>query len=235
MLAYLRRHHVGIAALFVALGGTWYAAIQLPANSAGTTQVRAGTVTPARRAPPRAAALGEQAPRVAASWRYPAIESAINAAGQKILSSKVIIVPANAPWVNTGQSIAPGERFWADTRRDGTWSGNPRYFPYSDAKGLLVYPGAYRIDARAQVDSLIGFIGGRPPNVPEVSERVSTRPGGPGGVTNPGFVAVGNSLRDLKPATTGQVWLRNNDNTNYISDVGRQIVKVIVTVPKARG
>jgi hypothetical protein len=27
-----------------------------------------------------------------------------------------------------------------------------------------------------------------------------------------------------------RIWLRNNDNTNYYSDVGRQIVKVILTM-----
>jgi hypothetical protein len=234
MLAYLRRHHIGIVALFVALGGTSYAATQLPANSVGMSQIRAGAVTPAKLSSTVAGALREIAPKAAASWRYPAIDSAISAAGQRVLSSKVIVVPANAPWVDTSLSIASGERLWADTRRDGKWSGNPRYFPYSDANGLPVYPGAYRIDARAQVDSLIGFIGSIPVNVPEVSERVSTRPGGPGGITNPGFVAVGNALRNLEPSTVGLIWLRNNDNTNYYSDVGRQIVKVIVTVPQAR-
>jgi hypothetical protein len=45
----------------------------------------------------------------------------------------------------------------------------------------------------------------------------------------PGFVSVGDTLKDYAPATTGPVWFRNNDNTNYSSDVGEQIVKVIVT------
>jgi hypothetical protein len=43
-MSYLRRHHVGLLALFVALGGTSYAASQLPRNSVGTTQLRAGAV-----------------------------------------------------------------------------------------------------------------------------------------------------------------------------------------------
>jgi hypothetical protein len=57
----------------------------------------------------------------------------------------------------------------------------------------------------------------------------SARPGGPGGITNPGFVAVGDTLENYVPATTGPVWLRNNDNTNSYSDVGHQIVKLIGT------
>ena len=42
---YLGRHHWGIAATFIALGGTAYAATALPPNSVGTTQLRAGAVT----------------------------------------------------------------------------------------------------------------------------------------------------------------------------------------------
>jgi hypothetical protein len=45
MLAYLRRHHIGLLALFVALGGTSYAAAKLPRDSVGTQQLRAGAVT----------------------------------------------------------------------------------------------------------------------------------------------------------------------------------------------
>jgi hypothetical protein len=42
--SYLRRHHVGLLALFVALGGTSYAAAALPRNSVGPKQLRAGAV-----------------------------------------------------------------------------------------------------------------------------------------------------------------------------------------------
>jgi hypothetical protein len=45
MLAYLRRHHIGLLALFVALGGTSYAAAKLPKNSVGSSQIRSGAVT----------------------------------------------------------------------------------------------------------------------------------------------------------------------------------------------
>jgi hypothetical protein len=45
MLAYLRRHHMGLLALFIALGGTSYAAAKLPKNSVGSTQIRSGAVT----------------------------------------------------------------------------------------------------------------------------------------------------------------------------------------------
>ncbi len=229
MLAYLRRHHLAILALFIALGGTSYAATQLPANSVGTRQIRAGAVTPSKLSPALKAQLHTTTPKAKAAWRDPSIATAISAAGQTVLSQKVVTVAADAPWVDTGLSIASGQHVWADTRSDGKWSGNPKYFPYSDANGLPVYPGAYRVDANAQVDSLIGFVGDTPVNTPEVSVSFSARPGGHGGIANPGFVAVGDTLMNFAPTTAGKIWLRNNDNTNYYSDVGRQIVKVILT------
>lgn len=229
MLAYLKRHHLAIVALFVALGGTSYAATQLPANSVGTRQIRPGAVTPAKLSPGLNALLHKAPPKAEAAWRDPAIVAAIGAAGQTVVAQKIVTVAADAPWVDSGLSVSSGGHLWADTHSDGKWSGNPQYFPYSDANGLPVYPGAYRVDASAQVDSLIGFIGSTPVNVPEVSVGLSVPPGGPGGTTNPGFVAVGDTLMNFAPSTAGTIWLRNNDNTNYDSDVGRQIVKVIVT------
>jgi hypothetical protein len=229
VLAYLRRHHVGIIALFIALGGTSYAATQLSANSVGTRQIRPGAVTPAKLSPGLAAQLRKSAPKAQAAWREPAIAALISVAGQTVLAQKTLTVAATSPWVDSGLSVAPGEHLWADTRTDGRWSGNPRYFPYSDANGLPVYPGQYRVDMNAPVESLIGFIGSTPVNAPEVLVGASARPGGPGGIANPGFVAVGDTLKNFAPATTGHVWLRNNDNTNYYSDVGHQIVKLILT------
>lgn len=43
LMTYVRRHHVGLLALFVALGGTAYAA-SLPRDSVGTKQLRHGAV-----------------------------------------------------------------------------------------------------------------------------------------------------------------------------------------------
>src|SRR3954462_12486668 len=44
MQAYARRHHVALLALFVALGGTSYAAIRLPAGSVKTRQLARNAV-----------------------------------------------------------------------------------------------------------------------------------------------------------------------------------------------
>jgi len=74
MLAYLRRHHIGLLALFIALGGTSYAAAKLPKNSVGSSQIRSGAVTQsklqkslqsklAKAAPGPAGAPGAQGPK----------------------------------------------------------------------------------------------------------------------------------------------------------------------------
>jgi len=42
---YIRRHHIALLALFVALGGTSYAAVNLPNGSVGTAQLKQGSVT----------------------------------------------------------------------------------------------------------------------------------------------------------------------------------------------
>src|SRR5215218_7081660 len=47
-LDYLRRHHLALLALFIALGGTSYAAVSLPRNSVGTSQLKASAVTSAK-------------------------------------------------------------------------------------------------------------------------------------------------------------------------------------------
>lgn len=240
MLAYVRRHHIGLMVLFVALGGTSYAATRLPSNSVGSGQIRAGSVTAMKirdgaitaekLSPGLRARLGMTRPSrptpvtgpTRGTWRDPGISAEIGSAGQKIVDQKIVTVEVTAPWVPTGLSITAGEHLWADTRTDGRWSGNPQFFPFSDANGLgpSIYKNCWKIDGNAPVESLIGFIGGSPVNVPE---------GCRGGTADPGFFEAGDTLRNYAPQATGPIWLRNNDNTNHISNVGQQIVKVIVT------
>jgi hypothetical protein len=43
--SYVKRHHVALLALFVALGGTSYAAMKLPKNSVGSRQLKKNAVT----------------------------------------------------------------------------------------------------------------------------------------------------------------------------------------------
>lgn len=46
ILRHLRGQWLGAIALFIALGGTSYAAVSIPRNSVGTKQLRKGAVTP---------------------------------------------------------------------------------------------------------------------------------------------------------------------------------------------
>jgi hypothetical protein len=48
LVAHLRSNLVGWIALFVALGGTGYAAISIPRNSVGAAQIRNRSITPAK-------------------------------------------------------------------------------------------------------------------------------------------------------------------------------------------
>lgn len=61
LVRYLARHHVGLAALVVALSGTAYAVTALPANSVGARQLKRGSVTQAKLAKKVLAMLDAQA------------------------------------------------------------------------------------------------------------------------------------------------------------------------------
>src|SRR5262249_46740158 len=54
---YIARHHLALLALFIALGGTSYAAFSLPKNSVGSAQIRPGAVQKYHLAKPAIAAL----------------------------------------------------------------------------------------------------------------------------------------------------------------------------------
>lgn len=163
------------------------------------------------------------------TWRDPAVTSEITAAGQKIVSSKQVKVSAGVDWVDTSLQVAAGQHIWLTTNAKDKWSGNPQLFPYSDANGLSAYPGGYKIDAHANVLSLIGFVGSEPPTVPQQNIPVGMSGGGPGGISDPGFFEPGNTLKNYSPAALGEIWLRNNDNTNFESDLGQQTAAVWVT------
>ena len=48
LLTFIRQNAIALLALFVALGGTSYAALNLPANSVGARQIRNHTITPVK-------------------------------------------------------------------------------------------------------------------------------------------------------------------------------------------
>ncbi len=62
---------VALVALFVALGGSAYAALKLPANSVGPAQLKKGAVTPTKLSPAAKTALSRPGPKSEAGARGP--------------------------------------------------------------------------------------------------------------------------------------------------------------------
>jgi hypothetical protein len=84
LIAHIRANAVGWVALFVALGGTGYAAISIPRNSVGAAQIRNRSITPVKFNP---AAIGGSA-RVWAIIR--ANGSVIASAGKPTVSTNPV-------------------------------------------------------------------------------------------------------------------------------------------------
>jgi hypothetical protein len=56
LVTFVRHNAIALLALFVALGGTSYAALNLPANSVGSKQIRNRSITPVKLDPSRISA-----------------------------------------------------------------------------------------------------------------------------------------------------------------------------------
>ena len=122
MLGYFRRHHIGLLALFIALGGTSYAAAKLPKNSVGSSQIRSGAVTQSKLeksvqsklakagAPGPAGATGAQGPKGdTGAQGPPGVQGDKGEKGDPGLSSAV--VGGN----NTSITIAAGDPILSQT------------------------------------------------------------------------------------------------------------------------
>jgi hypothetical protein len=83
LLSHLRHNVVAYLALFVALGGTSYAVINLPANSVGTRQLRYGAVTANKIANGSISALKLDHRSIGAFVRFWAV---VNPSGQVVSS-----------------------------------------------------------------------------------------------------------------------------------------------------
>ena len=57
VVQHIRSNAVAYVALFVALGGTSYAALKLPANSVGTKQIKNHSITPVKLDPSKTGAV----------------------------------------------------------------------------------------------------------------------------------------------------------------------------------
>jgi hypothetical protein len=88
LIGHLRGNAIGYLALFVALGGTGYAAVSIPAGSVGTPQLRNGAVTAKK-------LNGRSIPGYVAFW------ARVDGAGQVLASSS----PATTNGWSTGIGI----------------------------------------------------------------------------------------------------------------------------------
>jgi hypothetical protein len=153
-------------------------------------------------------------------WNYPNIYAMIAAAGQTVVTSEVIAVPANLPvppqplaneWTSTSVTVAPGQKCWIDLRADGLWTTSIVQ-PFTNANGTNSYsfsiPSGNPPDINAQPASLIGKVGNSAPFV------------------------VGTDLLNYAPGATGPVSLIMDDYAGwagYTDNIGYQFVRIIVT------
>jgi hypothetical protein len=78
LLQHIRSNAVAYVALFVALGGTSYAALKLPANSVGNRQIKNHSITPNKLDPSK----------IGAVVRYWAVLNQVPGAGERIEASR---------------------------------------------------------------------------------------------------------------------------------------------------
>ena len=78
VVQHIRSNVVAYVALFVALGGTSYAALKLPANSVGTKQIKNHSITPIKLDPSKTAAV----------VRFWAIAGLASGIGEQVVASR---------------------------------------------------------------------------------------------------------------------------------------------------
>jgi hypothetical protein len=138
ILEHVRHNLIAYLALFVALGGTGYAAVNLPAGSVGTRQLRNGAVT-ARKLD------GKSIGGYVLAWAHvgaggraesgsPGATSYLNAIGQYNVSWRGIRIPARCAPIATpqeGNTAAPSIRI------DG-WGSHSVTIDVRDPQGTVV-------------------------------------------------------------------------------------------------
>jgi uncharacterized membrane protein len=143
-------------------------------------------------------------------WDLPNIYELIAAAGQTVVTEQVVIVDStNSNWTDTGINVASGQKVWIDLRSDGLWTIYP-LTPVYNANGDL--RGIYIPNMRDQAQppgSLLGKVGNSP------------------------MFKVGVNYLNYAPSYTGEVMLVMNDDNidvpGYADNVGKQVVRIILT------
>jgi hypothetical protein len=197
----------------------------LQTGSNGNVVGTGGSVTPFNRVASNPASAG---PATNITWRTPNIFERIQQAGQTVLNVNVLNVQAdygttlggqNGGWITTGITVLPGQMVWLDTQATGSW-GDPDA-PFT-ANGGTPPPhditGDGRIDGSAPYFQLIGWVG-QPPILPYGHQNQE--------ITSANFIPAGNTLLNYAITKSGVISLAANDNQQ--TDVGSQMVRVIIT------
>lgn len=159
---------------------------------------------------------GAQSGQDSSGWYWPYIYKNIEAAGQTVVMSTVIIVPATSTWVPSSVNAQPNQTLWIDTKALGLWDAGGT-FPLTDAAGTGLtgwYEQTGGVDPGYNMNELMGL------QYPTVPTTDSYFPGHEFG--------VGDALLNYPLNQSGQLSFMINDGA--LSDnTGQQMVKIIVT------
>ena len=130
--SYLRAHHVALVALFVALAGTSYAAVKLPADSVGTKQLKDGAVTLKKVKASTVSSLKGGAVRL--DWAAPAPEDGINPETLYVKQGLTVNAACEDGNLTEPGIKYPTVRVWFTALGDGstanvTWTQLESFFP----------------------------------------------------------------------------------------------------------
>ena len=150
VLAHVRSQAVAYLALFVALGGTGYAAFSLPANSVGTKQVRNGAITTKKIANGSITPSQLDSHSLGGSVRHWAH---VSQGGQILGGSKRASVSGGGPIFH----VTWGDRFSSRCGALVTPAGNAGTSPIADTTGvLIVEPAAAHGSTAVNVTTYVG-------------------------------------------------------------------------------
>jgi len=150
LLAHLRNSAVGYLALFVALGGTSYAALSLPAGSIGTKQLRNGAITTKKIANGSITPSKLDARTLGGSVRHWAH---VSQSGQILGGSKGASVSGGGPIFH----VSWGDRFSSRCGALVTPAGSAGTSPIADTTGvLIVQPGTGHGSTAVNVTTYVG-------------------------------------------------------------------------------
>ena len=148
-LAFIRHNAIALLALFVALGGTSYAALNIPAGSVGTRQLRNGAVTNKKLANGSITPVKFDGRSIGGSVRHWAHVSQ----GAQILGGSTGARASGGPIF----SVSWGDRFSSRCAALVTPAGNAGVSPIADTTGVaVIQPGTGHGSTVVDVTTYVG-------------------------------------------------------------------------------